>query len=145
MVDWTAALSGVATAVQITKDLRALGQSMDEAASKAQLVTLMEQLSEVRMQLLDAREEARQKDEEIARLTKVETDVGSKLFQNGFFFDTFDDGAPKGDPYCPYCIERKEGLYRLHKVEKPGRPWHCPHCKTEYRTAPSYSWEKSTS
>lgn len=141
MVDWVAALNGIATAVQITKELRAIDQSVDAAASRAQLVTLMEQLSDVRIQLIDAREEAREREEEINRLSALSTNVEAKLFQGGFYFDVREDGSPKGTPYCPHCIETKTGLFHMRQMRTSGMPWECAKCGTEYMYAPSFDWE----
>lgn len=140
MVDWVAALNGVATAVQITKDLRALDQSMDAAVAKAQLVSLMEQLSNVRMQLLDAREESRDQEDEIKRLSTFSISLEGKSFEHGFYFDTNEAGHPRGEPYCSYCIETRQGLFHMRQLGISGLPWECPHCKTEYLSAPAYDW-----
>lgn len=101
----------------------------------------MGQLSDVRIQLQDARGEARSKDDETEQLTAFSTDLTGKAFVGGFYFDTLADGQPKGTPHCSYSIERKSGLHHTRQLGKSGLSWGCPHCKTEHLYAPSYDWE----
>lgn len=94
------------------------------------------------MGLVDVADQLRAKDDEIARLSAFAVDLSGKVFKDGFYMDMFEDGTPKGDPYCSYCIDRKAGLFRLHHLNKPGRPSGCAHCKTEYFGVPHYFYEK---
>lgn len=141
MVDWTAALSGVSTAIQITKDLKALDNSMSDAVHRAQLVTLMEQLSDVRMQMLDAREEARELADKIKAYQSIEIDLTRLTQVDGFYFDKFEDGKPKGTAYCRFCIERKAGLFHTQATDYRHIDYVCPNCKTQYPLVPSFPWD----
>ena len=143
MTDWTAALGAVSTSLTIVKQLRDLDASMETAVKKAELISLMEKLSEVRMQLLDAREEAREKDATILKLQSFDAEsLRHKVFERGFYYDAFEDGSPRGDPYCAHCIDTKRGLYRLQRSTKGGRLDYCPECKNEFHLVSHHRWER---
>ncbi|MBS3850489.1 hypothetical protein KD146_17455 [Devosia sp. BSSL-BM10] len=135
MVDWVAALSGVSTALTIAKDLRALDKSFDEAALKAQVVALMEQLTDVRIQIIDAREEASIRDQEITQLKADLTFRQTKLVDRGAYrYLANPDGNAEGYPICPQC-ERKGLFLQLVQDRSKGAGgvvYVCPACKSNY-------------
>lgn len=135
MVDWVAVLSGVSTSLQIAKDLRALDKSFDEAVVRAQLVNLMEQLSDVRVQVLDAKEEAAAKDALIAELRSDLDFRQTKLVDKGRFrYFADENGEAKGNPICPVC--EKKGIYHAVVQDRSkgagGVTYYCPGCKANY-------------
>ncbi|WP_192257364.1 hypothetical protein [Mesorhizobium caraganae] len=141
-MDIAATISAVTAAIGLAKEIRSIDAQIDQAELRLKIADLTSSLAEAKMGLVDVADQLRQKDNEIARLSAFEGDLSDKIFKDGFHMDAFEDGTPKGDPYCPYCIERKMGLFRLHHLDKPGRPSGCPHCKTVYVHAPHYFYEK---
>ncbi|WP_421591105.1 hypothetical protein [Shinella sp. M27] len=140
-MDWAGALSAVATAVGVAKDLREIDKGLDQAEMKAKLADVISNLADVRIALVDAREEMRAKDLEIARLKETFAFKATLVDVRGFKFETLPDGTPKGFPFCPRC-EVSAG--KLHRLSRPkfGSDLACPECKTPYGDAPEYYWEQ---
>src|SRR5690606_3293548 len=113
----------------------------DQATLKLKVAELTSALAETQLGLLEMSEELRAKDAEIQRLSQLPIDLSSKLMVRAYYLDAFEDGTPKGEPYCPYCIETKAGMFRLNKTHNSLR-MRCPHCKNEYQNAPNYYYEK---
>jgi hypothetical protein len=135
MVDWVAALSGVSTALTIAKDLRALDKSFDEAALKAQVIALMEQLSDVKMQIIEAKEEAAAKDQQIADLRRDLDFRQTKLVDKGQWrYLANEHGLAHGYPVCPLC--EKKGIFIALVQDRSkgagGVTYVCPSCKANY-------------
>lgn len=142
-MDIAATLSAVTAAIGLAKELRSIDAQVNQAELKLKIADLTASLAEAKMGLVDVADQLKAKDEEITRLSAFDMDLSNKVFVRGFYLDTFEDGTtPRGDPYCPYCIDRKAGLFRLRQIDKPGRPSACAHCKTEYSNAPRYFYEK---
>lgn len=134
--------TAVTAAIGLSKELIGVDKALHEAEFKLKIAELTVALANAKIGLAEIENQLRQKDGEIARLSAFSMDLAGKVVKNGFYMDTFEDGSPKGDPYCPYCIERKEGLFRVRHVNKPGRPSMCPHCEMEYSNAPHYLYER---
>ena len=135
MVDWVAALGGVSTALTIAKDLRALDKSFDEAVLKAQIVVLMEQLTDLKSQIIDAREEASEKDRTIAELRKELEFRETKLVDKGQWrYLANEAGLAQGFPVCPVC--EKKGVFLPLVQDRSrgsgGAVYVCPSCKSNF-------------
>jgi hypothetical protein len=137
-----ALITTVSAAIGFARELNNVDVQIDQAALKLKIAELTGSLAEAKLGLVEVAEDIRAKDAEIERLRAFEINLEDKIFKDGFYMDAFEDGSPKGDAYCPYCIDMKEGLFRLRHLDKPGRPSGCAHCKTEYRHAPHYFYEK---
>lgn len=143
MLTTIAEVAGAVTAaIGLSKELIGVDKALHEAEFKLKIAELTSALAGAKIGLAEVEDQLRAKDKEIERLTAFNTDLNGKIIKNGFYMDTFEDGGPRGDPYCPYCIDRKAGLYRLRHLNKPGRPSGCPHCKNEFGNAPHYLYEK---
>lgn len=141
-MDIAAIIATVSAAIGFARELNNVEVQVDQAVLKLKIAELTGALADAKLGLVDIADELRAKDAEITRLAALKVDLSNKIIKDGFYMDTFEDGSPKGAPYCTYCVERKAGLFRLHHMNKEGRPSGCPHCKTEYRHAPHYSYEK---
>lgn len=139
-MDWAGALSAVATAVGIAKDLREVDKGLDQAEMKARLADVIGNLADVKIALTDARQEARDKDEEIARLKSAFVFKSTLVEKEGFKFETFPDGEPKGEPFCPRCEQNFGRFYRLNWAS--AYKYDCPECKAGYSNVPVYVWEQ---
>lgn len=141
-MDIAATISAVSAAIGLAKEIRSIDTQVDQAELKLKIADLTSSLAEAKMGLVDVADQIREKDDEISRLTAFDLDLQGKTLKQGFYMDTFEDGGPRGDPYCPYCIDTKKGLFRVRKLNKPGGVSGCPHCRTEYVHAPHYFYEK---
>jgi predicted Zn-ribbon and HTH transcriptional regulator len=134
--------TAVTAAIGLSKELINVDKALHEAEFKLKIAELTSALAGAKVGLAEVEDQLRAKDKEIERLSTFNLDLSGKITKSGFFMDPFDDGSPKGDPYCPYCVERKAGLFRLRHLHKPGRPSGCPHCKNEFANAPHYLYER---
>ncbi|MEW9807029.1 hypothetical protein [Mesorhizobium marinum] len=139
-MDWAGALSAVATAVGIAKDLREIDQSLDNAGMKARLADVISNLADVRMALVDARDEAIEKDREIDRLREAFYWRGNLVEVNGFKYESFEDGSPRGSAFCPRCEQNAGRFYRMGFVV--GGAHKCPECKTDYMRVREFIWDR---
>mgnify|MGYP001398699799 CR=1 FL=1 len=140
-MDWGAALSAVATAVGIAKDLREIDQGLDKAAMKARLADVISNLADVRIALTDAREEMRERDAEVDRLRRAFEFRSSLVEKDGYKFEPFPDGTPKGEPFCPRCEQNLGRFYRLNSIAGYSK-YGCPECKSTFQHVPVFLWEK---
>ncbi|OOG61968.1 hypothetical protein B0E45_31675 [Sinorhizobium sp. A49] len=138
-MDWAGALSAIATAVGIAKDLREIDKGLDQAEMKAKLADVISNLADVRLALVDARDEMRTRDQEVARLQEAFAFRATLVSVRGFKFEALPDGTPKGMPFCPRCEEKFGRYYRLSRTTYAG-PKSCPECKTGYADTPEYDW-----
>jgi hypothetical protein len=136
--------TAVTAAIGLSKELIGVDKALHEAEFKLKIAELTVALANAKIGLTEIEDQLRQKDKQIERLSAFDLELAGKAMKNGFYMDTFEDGGPKGDPYCPYCIERKEGLFRVRHTGKPGRISMCPHCEMEYSNAPHYLYEKQS-
>jgi len=139
-MDWAGALSGIATAVGIAKDLREIDKGLDQAEAKARLADVISNLADVRLALTDAREEMREKEAEIARLKQAFAFKATLVEKEGYKFEPFPDGTPKGEPFCPRCEQNLGRYYRLNWDS--AYVYNCPECKAKYSNVPVFIWDK---
>lgn len=100
-MDIAGAISAVTAAIGFARELNQVGAQVDQAALKLKIAELTGALAEAKLGLVDVAEQLRAKDAEINRLSTFDLALNDKIFFEGFYLDTFEDGSPKGDPYCP--------------------------------------------
>src|SRR5690554_6727577 len=108
-MDIAGAIATVTAAIGFARELNNVNVQMDQAVLKLKIAELTGALADAKLGLVDIADELRAKDGEIARLAALEVDLSNKIVKDGFYMDAFEDGSPKGDAYCTYCIERKAG------------------------------------
>ncbi len=140
MVDIATGLSMAAQAIGIAKDLREIDKGLDAGEFKAKMADLYSSLADVKMALADAQAELKAKDQELERLRSSFATKEQTTRKDGFSLLTFDDGEPKGDPFCPVC-EQKEGRL-FHIAHLMGGKSKCPNCESEFGYVPRYVWER---
>ncbi|WP_105426532.1 hypothetical protein [Neorhizobium tomejilense] len=139
MVDIPGTLAVLSQAIGIVKDLREVEKGLSEGEIKARMAEMYSSLADVKMALADTQEELRAKDQEIDRLRSAFATKEKTVKERGFSLLTFEDGEPKGEPFCPVC-EQKAGRY-FHLSMMTGK-FKCPNCKAEYGDAPVHVWER---
>ncbi len=140
MVDLVTGMAVLTQAVGIAKDLRQIDKGLSDAEYKAKMAELYEALAEVKMSLADAQLAMRERDEEIKRLKAATSLKVSTVEKDGFRFLTFEDGTPKGDPFCPRC-EQVDARF-FHIAQLTGARNRCPVCNSEYGSVPRYIWDR---
>ncbi len=139
-MDIPGAVATLATAVGVVKDLREIDSGLDKAEMKARLAEVISSLADVKMALVEVQEDARAKDTEIGRLKASFAIKAETIKFEGFSMLTFEDGTPRGMPFCPRC-ETMDGTL-IHLVAARGNDCQCPQCKAMYTGVPRYLWER---
>ncbi|WJR67652.1 hypothetical protein QTA58_02485 [Neorhizobium sp. CSC1952] len=140
MVDIATGLSMAAQAIGIAKDLREIDKGLDAGEFKAKMAELYSSLADVKMALADAQEELKARNQEIERLRASFAIKETTIKKDGFSMLAFEDGTPRGDPFCPVC-EQKEGRL-FHIAELSGGKSKCPNCQSEFGYVPRYLWQR---
>jgi hypothetical protein len=129
-------LGGIAatkTAMDIAKTLKDINKSFDEATYKANMTELIENLSEARLALVEAKEQIFNKDREIEALKELNVERKNLVKgEGGYSYLTNDEGRPIGFPVCPKCDAVDGRLIQLVEHLK-GNVGKCPACANEYK------------
>lgn len=141
MVDIAAGLTIAAQAIGLVKDLREIDRGLDTGEYKAKMAELYSSLADVKMALADAQEALKTKDQDLDNLRASFATKETTVRKDGFSMLTFEDGSPKGDPFCPVC-EQKEGKL-FHIAHLPGNKNKCPNCHSEFGHVPRYIWQRT--
>jgi hypothetical protein len=136
MIDWPLALSTVSQAIKFANDLRSIDKEVSQAELKLKVADLTTTLADLKMTLTDARNDAAEKDDEIARLKKLQQrllDDTVELY--GHRYRKRNDGKEggAGNPMCDVCLQ-KDGLL-LETAHVPGKgilTVRCPNCQAVY-------------
>lgn len=137
------ALASVTGALKIVNELRSIDTQFDKAELKAKLADVMSQLADAKMGLIEAKDAIEDGKAEVERLKSV-FEFRAKLVEcNGFKYEPFDDGEPKGEPFCPRCEQNFGRYYRLTESQYLGAysDFTCPECKANFR-ARRFVWQK---
>lgn len=127
-------LGSVKTATEITKLLRDSDLSLEKAEVKLKLADLVVALADTKMQLADVQELLREKDQKIAELEDAFKIKGQIVCPKHYdaYYQTDENGDPKGNPFCLGCWENKQKLNRLVKSTKHLTNKVCPSCGQQY-------------
>jgi|SRR5687767_13104083 len=126
----SATITSLKTAWDITKQLRALDDSLKVADMKAQLVTLLGSLTDARETLLEFREEMISKDNRIRELEEA-LELKKKLVRFGdAVYEVGEDGKPHGQSFCLKCWSDDHKQRPLLVSPNNYRQRFCPVCQT---------------
>lgn len=136
------AIASVTGALKIVNELRSIDAHFDKAELKARLADVMSQLADAKMGLIDASVAIEAEKSETKRLKQAFEFRGKLVEHNGFKYETFEDGGPKGVPFCPRCEQNLGRFYRLTQVRGGGYSnLTCPECKANFK-ASTFIWHK---
>ncbi|WP_313030460.1 hypothetical protein [Brucella sp.] len=136
------ALAAVTGALKVVNELRAIDAQFDKAELKARLADVMSQLADAKMGLIEASDAIDAEKKETNRLKQAFEFRGTLVEHKGFKYETFEDGGPKGEPFCPRCEQNLGRFYRLTQVRGGGYSnLVCPDCKANFN-ASVYVWQK---
>ena len=139
-MDLMTTLSAASAAIKTLKDLRDIDASFDLAELKARLASAMSDIADVKIALAAAQEELNSKDKEIAKILESFAFSADLVEYHGYKYRKFEDGKPKGMPFCPVC-EQKHGRYFQLVNSKGILEQQCPSCKSIF-SATTFIWEK---
>jgi predicted RNA-binding Zn-ribbon protein involved in translation (DUF1610 family) len=96
-------------------------------------VTLVENLSDAKLALIDAKEELQIAKSEAEDLrTKLVFKIDHTVRRNGMIYEIFEDGQPSYLPFCPKCTDT--GKFITVVQEMNAHQAKCPNCSTQFAT-----------
>jgi hypothetical protein len=132
-MDIMTALSAATKSLELVKGLKDLNRQISEAELKSRAAELLSSLADLKIALVDARDEIDAKAREIAGLKAAFQLRGECVRQGNFLYDRKSDGAPIGHPYCSRCEQIDGVMIKLtYDAGERGNAI-CPECKTKYR------------
>jgi hypothetical protein len=142
VIDWPLALSTAAQAIKLANELRSIDKEVSQAELKLKVADLTGALADLKMTLTEARGDATEKDEEIARLKKLQRRlVDDTVELYGYRYRKRTDGKEggAGNPFCDACLQKAGLLIEIADTMEPGRPLQCPSCKAKYSGLRTYT------
>jgi hypothetical protein len=137
-MDIMTALSTATKSLEVVKALRDIDKQIGQAELKARAADLLSNLADLKVALVDARDEIEEKDKEIGRL-KATFQLKADAVRSGIFlYDKKADGSPKGQPYCTRCEQIDGVMIKLGQDAGIRGDFICPQCKTKYHYVQVY-------
>jgi exosome complex RNA-binding protein Csl4 len=125
-MDLIAGLAATAKGLEIAKALRDIDRSMESAEYRSRIADLIDQLTDAKIALSEAKETIAEKDAEIRRLSDVQAaKVQTLRNKDGFNFGLV-DGQVNPLPFCPTC--EQEGKQVMFSELGSGTVY-CSKCK----------------
>jgi hypothetical protein len=143
VIDWALALSTASQAIKLANDLRSIDKEMSQAELKLKVADLSTTLADLKITLTEAKSDAAEKDEEIARLKKLQhrlADETVELYGYRYRKRKDDKQGGAGNPMCAVCLQ-KAGLL-IETANVPGQgimAVRCPNCQAVYGGLHTYT------
>ncbi len=133
-MDIPTGLTAISTALEIFKGIKQIDKGIDQAEQKLQNAEFISALANAKLALVDAQEQALEKDGEIAKL-KAHLDTRNKTVDfGGFMFDADEKGNATGYAYCPNCdVNEFKHIRLVDHYERFGNTC-CPGCDKKYKS-----------
>src|SRR5262245_53718421 len=135
LVDIPVLLTAITQAIGIAKAVREIKGDFDQAELRAKMVEVMETLSDTKVALIEAGDEMREKDKEIARLREAFARREDTVEHGGYRFLKNSKGNPRGRPICTRCYEVDARIMMTSRTDGERGTVVCPQCKTVYKAA----------
>ena len=143
VIDWPLAFSTASQAIKLANDLRSIDKEVGQAELKLKIADLTTALADLKMTLTEAKNDAAEKDGEIARLKKLQHRLESQTIElYGYRYRKRTDGKPPGaagNPFRDVCLQKEGLLIETTHVHEPGIPLQCPNCKAKYARLHTYT------
>lgn len=136
-MDIVGGIAAASQALGIAKALRSIEKDYDAATYKAQIVELIDSLSNAKLALIDARENATELEKEIERL-RATFEAKGKLVkgEGGYSYFVGENGKALGFPVCPSC--EADGRIIELKQDGPTETGRCPTCDKSHKPVTCY-------
>jgi predicted nucleic acid-binding Zn-ribbon protein len=97
MIDWPVVLSAVSQAIKLARDLSSIDKEISQADLKLKIADLTETLATIKLAMTEAKTDAAEKDEEIARLKTLQKRVVEGTVEiRGYRYRNRTDGKEGG-------------------------------------------------
>jgi hypothetical protein len=130
--------AALGAAINLSKELIGVNRSFNEAEFKLKIADLTSSLATVKISLADAQQQLQQRDSEIGSLKKNLAFREDLVETNGFKYRKQGDGSPIGTAFCPVCEQKNGNFFNLVRTQKPGIPYCCPSCKSDFGHVAAY-------
>ena len=132
-MDISSAVASLNAALTVLKTLRAIDKQYDHAQLRVQIVDLMGNVTDAKVELLEAQETLSAKDLEIARLRDALAAKGDLVDgPGGYKWPKTGDGLRRGFPICPTCDEKEHRQVLLKQDGSTEYGTVCPRCATKF-------------
>jgi hypothetical protein len=142
-MDWAVALSTASQAIKFANELRSIDKEMGQAELKLKVADLSAALADLKIILTDAKSDAAEKDQEIARLKKLQQRLVDETVElYGYRYRKRKDGKEggAGNPMCDVCLQKNGLLIETAQIAGKGiQALRCPNCKAEYAHLHTYT------
>jgi hypothetical protein len=143
VIDWPLAFSAASQAIKLANELRSIDKEMSQAELKLKVADLSSALADLKLTLTEAKSDAAEKDEEIARLKKLQrrlVDNTAELYGYRYRKRTDGKGPVAGNPMCDVCLQKDGLLFETAFVHGTGiQQLRCPNCKATYSGLHTYT------
>lgn len=130
--------------IKLVKGLKDIDHALDKSELKGNMAQLYSDLADVKMALVDAQTDLRQRDETIERLKSLQDFAGQLISVKGYKFEADESGEPIGRPFCPLCEQKQKLFVRLTpapRTDKDRGGQVCPNCKSRFGyPVPTFNW-----
>ncbi len=143
MVDWAMAFSSATQALKLVGELRSIDKEIDQAELKLKVAELTGSLADIKLTLIEAKTDASDKDQEIARLKKLHQRLADDTVElYGYRYRKRKDGREggAGNPFCDVCFQKHGLLIETATMEGKGiMAPQCPNCKGRFDGVRTYT------
>lgn len=143
MIDWPTAFSTASQAIKLANELRSIDKEVNLAELKLKVAELTGSLADIKLTLTEAKSDAGEKEEEIARLKKLQHRLAGETVElYGYRYRKRKDGKEggAGNPMCDVCLQKNGLLIETAFVHGKGiQELRCPNCKATYGGLHTYT------
>jgi hypothetical protein len=138
-MDFVTIIATATKSLELVKALKDIDKQIGEAELKARAAELLSNLADLKVALVEAKEEAAAKDGEINKLKAAFQPRSDCVRQYNFLYDKGVDGKPVGQPYCTRCEQIDGVMIKVTYDEGMRGNAICPQCKAKYRHVAVYN------
>jgi hypothetical protein len=143
VIDWPLAFSTAAQAIKLANEFRSIDKEVSQAELKLKVADLTTALADLKMTLTEAKNDAGEKDGEIARLKALQRRLEDETVElYGYRYRKRKDGKEggAGNPFCDVCLQKNGLLIETSFVHGTGiQHLRCPNCQANYSKLHTYT------
>lgn len=132
-MDIMTAISVATRSIEALNALKNIDKALGEAELKGRAANLLSDVADLKISLLEAREEIARRDAEISKLKASFQLRTESLRHNEMLYEKGPDGKPAGQPFCPRCEQIDGTMIKLTYDEGMRGSAICPQCKAKFR------------
>jgi hypothetical protein len=138
-MDFMTIIATATKSLEMVKALKDIDKQIGEAELKARAAELLSNLADLKVALVEAKEEVAAKDDAINKLKAAFQLRNDCVRQYNFLYDKSVDGKPVGQPYCTRCEQIDGVMIKVTYDDGVRGNAICPQCKTKYLKVQVYN------